>query len=200
MARLASPLDTNEVTPAALFRQNLGVAPYLCGDSNNVPGFYRADNDGTWGVPVIQFDFFESGGLAWWQPDSLMYGIPDRDDDNYADTQDNSLPQRKANAMGGDSGSPTFVLVPGCATPVLLGCFHTSACTNRNYATCGGPIPYVEEVNDAIAAWGDPERAAAIDFSALGYPNYNTNNLPPGPGAAGTIQQDNPEEEQGDTP
>lgn len=181
VARLATPVDTNEITPAALFRQNLGIAPYLCGDSNNVPGFYRADNEGTWGVPVIQFDFLESGGLAWWQPASLMYGIPDREADTYSDTQDNSLPQRKANAIGGDSGSPTFVLVPDFAPPVLLGCFHTSSATNRNYATCGGPIPYAEEVNDAIAAWGDPERAAAIDFSALGYPNFNTNNLPPGP-------------------
>ncbi|MBR3583195.1 MAG: hypothetical protein IKO01_07120 [Kiritimatiellae bacterium] len=181
VARLDHPVDTNEITPAALFRQNLGVAPYLCGDSNNVPGFYRAGNDGTWGVPVLPFNAAEYSGLAWWRPGCLVRGNPELHEEFFDNIQDNSLPQRKVTAMGGDSGSPTFVLVPGCAPPVLLGCYHYSTVTNRNYAYGGGPIPYAEEVNDAIAAWGDPERAAAIDFGALGYPNYNTNNLPPGP-------------------
>lgn len=200
VARLATPIDTNEITPAALFRQNLGIAPYLCGDSNNVPGFLRAGNEGTWGVPVIPFDCAENGGLAWWRPGCLLRGDPELAEETYNNIQDNSLPQHKTTAMGGDSGSPTFVLVPGCAPPVLLGCYHYSTATNRNYAYGGGPIPYAEEVNDAIAAWGDPERAAAIDFSALGYPNYNTNNLPPGPGASGAIPQDEPEDEPGDAP
>lgn len=181
VARLDHPVDTNEITPAALFRQNLGVAPYLCGDSNNVPGFYRAGNDGTWGVPVLPFNAAEYSGLAWWRPGCLVRGNPELHEEFFDNIQDNSLPQRKVTAMGGDSGSPTFVLVPGCAPPVLLGCYHYSTVTNRNYAYGGGPIPYAEEVNDAIAAWGDPERAAAIDFGVLGYPNYNTNNLPPGP-------------------
>lgn len=200
VARLATPVDTNEIMPAALFRQNLGIAPYLCGDSNNVPGFLRAGNDGTWGVPVIPFDCAENGGLAWWRPGCLLRGDPELSEETFNNIQDNSLPQHKVTAMGGDSGSPTFVLVPGYAPPVLLGCYHYSTVTNRNYAYGGGPIPYAEEVNAAIAAWGDPERAAAIDFAALGYPNYNTNNLPPGPGASGAITQDEPEDEPGDAP
>lgn len=195
VARLATPVDTNEITPAALFRQNLGIAPYLCGDSNNVPGFLRAGNEGTWGVPVIPFDCAENGGLAWWRPGCLLRGDPELAEETYNNIQDNSLPQHKTTAMGGDSGSPTFVLVPGCAPPVLLGCYHYSTATNRNYAYGGGPIPYAEEVNAAIAAWGDPERAAAIDFAALGYSNYNTNNLPPGPGASGATPQDEPGDE-----
>ena len=195
VARLDHPVDTNEITPVALFRQNLGVAPYLCGDSNNVPGFYRAGNDGTWGVPVLPFNAAEYSGLAWWRPGCLVRGNPELHEEFFDNIQDNSLPQRKVTAMGGDSGSPTFVLVPGYAPPVLLGCYHYSTVTNRNYAYGGGPIPYAEEVNDAIAAWGDSERASAIDFAALGYSNYNTNNLPPGPGAAGATPQDEPGDE-----
>lgn len=197
VARLASPLPTNEVAPAALLSM---FSPYLCG-STNVPGFYRAGNEGTWGVPVLPFDCAERGGVAWWRPRALLYGEADAsDEDTYTNTQDDSLPQRKANAVGGDSGSPTFLLVPDTDAPVLLGCYQYSTTKTDNYEWAGGPIPFAGEVNDAIAAWGDSERVAAIDFAALGYANYNTNGLPPGPGASGTVVQDEPEDEQGDTP
>ena len=57
--------------------------------------------------------------------------------------------------------------------------------------------PYDWEVNDAIAAWGDSERAAGIDFAALGYANYDTNGLPPMGTSAPAEQQDDddPEDE-----
>lgn len=188
LARLAAPLPTNEVTPAALLSR---FSPYLCG-STNVPGYYRAGNEGTWGVPVLPFDCAERGGVAWWRPKSLVYGDADAEDDEfYTVTQDDSLPQYKTTAVGGDSGSPTFLLVPGSDAPVLLGCYHVAT---------GGPLPVADEVNDAIAAWRDSERASAIDFAALGYANYNTNGLPPGPGASGAAPQDEPEDEPEDEP
>lgn len=171
VARLERAFSTNEVLPALLLNQQ--YRNFLCG-STNVPGYYRQGNAGTWGVPVIPFDCAERGGVAWWKPRCLGYGDMEQEEagDFYSVTEDNSLPQWKAKAVGGDSGSPTFVLVPGAGAPVLLGCFH--------YAV-GGPMPMVEAVNDGIALWGDEERASSIDFGNLGYQNYNTNGLPPVP-------------------
>lgn len=171
VARLERAFSTNEVLPALLLNQQ--YRNYLCG-STNAPGYYRQGNAGTWGVPVIPFDCAERGGVAWWKPRCLIYGDMDQEEagDYYGITEDKSLPQWKATAVGGDSGSPTFALVPGAGAPVLLGCYH--------YAW-GGPIPMVESVNDGIALWGDEERASSIDFSNLGYQNYNTNGLPPAP-------------------
>ena len=73
---------------------------------------------------------------------------------------------------------------------------HSTTKTD-NYESAGGPIPYDWEVNDAIAAWGDSERAAGIDFAALGYANYDTNGLPPMGTSAPAEQQDDddPEDE-----
>lgn len=170
VARLAAPLPTNEVTPAALFPE-AGLFPYLAGTTNAL-GFLREGAEGTWGVPVILFDCAERGGLSWWQPRCLRTGTTTGDDDSFSDYQDDTLPQRKVNAVGGDSGSPTFVLIPGIEAPVLLGCLHTSSCVQKHLQYCGGPIPHALEVNSAIAEWGDSERAAAVDFSALGYPSY----------------------------
>ena len=171
VARLERAFSTNEVLPALLLDQQ--YRNFLCG-STNVPAWYRPGTVGGWGVPVIPFDCAERGGVAWWKPRCLGYGDMEQEEagDFYSVTQDKSLPQWKAKAVGGDSGSPTFVLVPGAGAPVLLGCFH--------YAV-GGPMPMVEAVNDGIALWGDEERASSIDFYGLGYQNYNTNGLPPAP-------------------
>ena len=167
VARLETAFPTNDIAPAKLLES--GWHSYLYGSTNYLQGSFE--------VPVLAFDCAERGYLMRWAPYSMQYGKSEkgsRDDDETGTTiyveRDpfaGIVPFYRTVAVGGDSGSPVFWPVDG--QTVLLWCFHHRG---------GGPMPTKQEVDEAIAAWGDEERVEAYNLGAGGWPNADA---PPGP-------------------
>lgn len=155
VARMAEAMPTNEVAPAVLLAS--GWHGYLYGSTNALGNIF--------GVPVIGFDCAERGFLMNWMPWALKYGKTEaasRDDGSFnLGSAGNGFPYYRAEAVGGDSGSPVFWPVDG--RTVLLGCFTTGTT---------GVIPEKNAIDSAIAsAWGDEERTAEYDLQLGGWTN-----------------------------
>lgn len=160
VARLDHAFDTNDIAPAKLLGS--GWHSYLYG-STNFP-------NGLFGVPVVGFDCAERGYVMSWLPSALLYGRRDKgqkDDSDGGvggygggDPFEGVVPFYRGEAVGGDSGSPVFWPVDG--ETVLLWCWYTAG---------GGPLPTKEEVDEAIAAWGDGERCETYGLQDGGWPN-----------------------------
>lgn len=158
------------------------MLPYLLPDDYE-PWFYGCEHGGVGckGVPVVSLDCAERAYVTYWQCAPALTGKRARDKREFtvkARGTGTAHGRAKA-AVGGDSGSPTFLLMCdevvdseeeyALERPVLLGCFHWAT----SGGTAGGPIPFAGEVNQAIAEWGDEERAEEADFGAWGYEMYD---------------------------
>jgi len=167
VARLDHAFDTNDIRPAKLLAA--GWHSFLYGATN------APNNIHSFGVPVVTYDCAERGYVMFWMPRALYRGRGDgaADDDSFGlwgPPADQGVPYARQNAVEGDSGSPVFWPIDG-TNMVLLGCFFTGV---------SGPIPTKEEVDAAIAAWGDKERVEAYDLQEGGWPNPD---MPVAPGA-----------------
>lgn len=167
VARLDHAFDTNDIRPAKLLAA--GWHSFLYGATN------APNNIHSFGVPVVTYDCAERGYVMFWVPSALSRGRRDgaADDDSFGlwgPPADQGVPYARRNAVEGDSGSPVFWPIDG-TNMVLLGCFFTGV---------SGPIPAKEEVDAAIAAWGDEERVEAYDLQEGGWPNPD---VPVAPGA-----------------
>ena len=155
VARMAEAMPTNEVTPAVLLAS--GWHGYLYGSTNALGNMFC--------VPVVGFNCSEQGYLMNWTPWSLKYGktaATSRDDGSFLlGSTGNGFPYFRAQAVGGDSGSPVFWPVDG--QTVLLGCFTTGTT---------GVIPEKNAIDHAISeTWGDEERTTEYDLQLGGWTN-----------------------------
>lgn len=131
------------------------------------------------GVPVVSLNATEQARVAFWTPSPLVNGQRRNDSDYSIFGTDGTWTDGRFDApnppgVGGDSGSPAFLLVKDdedAVRQVLLGCF---------WHGCDGPLPTAGELNRAIEeTWGDTNRVEAADFGAWGYPNYLEGDLTP---------------------
>lgn len=186
VARLAEPM--NDLVPGSDVIRELMLPYLLPGDYE--PWFYGCEHGGVGcpGLPVVSLDCAERAYLTYWQCDALLRGKRARDKGWYTVKARGAgtAHGRKQAAVGGDSGSPTFIVLSdeildeegdyASERPILLGCFHTSTVDG---GTAGGPIPLVEEVNGEIAEWGDEERAEAAPFEeGWGFEPYDPGMTP----------------------
>lgn len=159
VVRLDHAFDTNDIMPAKLLATDYGS--YTYGSTNHTHDCI--------GFPVLSFDCAERGWVSGWKTASLAQGRVGRGDGSFYDlfgaTGAAFLGNAKyegpykgnGGAVGGDSGSPTFLLIDG--QTILLGCFHT--------APGGGPMPNKSEVDEAIISmWEDPERCTEYSLGA----------------------------------
>lgn len=168
VARLAEPADESDFE-----------FPYLL--PYDYEGFfYGCEHGGVGckGVPVVSFNNYEMAWLTYWQCAPAMTAKHAGNSKAYTvKARGSGTAHGRADAaIGGDSGSPTFLRVTDAGDEpkwVLLGCFLWGGGD-----TAGGPIPLIDDVDAAISAWGDEERAVAADFEAWGYEKYNPGLVP----------------------
>lgn len=167
VARLAYAFDTNDIAPATLLQSDFNS--YTYGSTNRTQDCL--------GFPILSFTAHEIGWVSGWRPSSLYYGKDGRNYNEeqyvrsysaYADGLYDGPYKGNGVAVGGDSGSPSFVLIDG--KTVLLGCYYT--------APGGGPMPHKGEVDAAIKAWGDEEECTEYSFGDGHWPSPDG---PPGP-------------------
>lgn len=164
VARLKTPLDTNDVGTAMLLAP--GWANYVRGSTNNIGWLF--------GFPCVGLDAGERAHLVSWRPTAYRTGKGGDDNHFLHDwPRESNIPYYRGEAVGGDSGSPVFWPIDG-TNAVLLGCYHTPQT---------GPLPTKAEVDAAIAAWGDAERCREYDLGAGGWTEYNDPDHPLPPGA-----------------
>lgn len=167
VVRLDHAFDTNDIMPAKLLE--IAYSGYLYGSTNVTHDCI--------GFPVLSFDCAERGWVSGWKPAALRRG---RDGESFYDAEKSFFVSGAASsgnakyegpykgnggAVGGDSGSPTFLLIDG--QTILLGCFHT--------APGGGPMPNKYEVDEVIVEWGDEERCESYN---LGAGHWNNPDMP----------------------
>ena len=163
VARLADPVDESDFE-----------FPYLL--PYDYEGFfYGCEHGGVGckGVPVVSFNNYEMAWLTYWQCAPAMTAKHAWNSKAYTvKARGSGTAHGRADAaIGGDSGSPTFLRVTDAGDEpkwVLLGCFLWGGGN-----TAGGPIPLIDDVNTAISTWGDEERAAVADFESWGFEKYN---------------------------
>ena len=185
VARLAEPM--NAMLEDSEVVRDLMLPYLLPEDYEN--WFYGCEHGGAGcpGVPCVSLNWVEMAYMTYWRCAPALTAKRASDPRSFTvRARGAGTPHgRQAAAVGGDSGSPTFLLVndeliddPGdyvTERPVLLGCFHWASTPETGIGTAGGPIPLVGEVNAAIEEWGDEERAESAEacFEALGYEKYN---------------------------
>jgi hypothetical protein len=169
VARLETPFDTNEVGTATLLNHDYYEFTY---GSTNSPVHEML------GIPCLSFDCAERVRVSFWRPTSLWYGPGWTDSigrgydwyaggfqiyayNPYVDDEDYHGPYRgNGTAVGGDSGSPSFLIADGKC--ILLGCFYT--------APGGGPMPKKVDVDAVIEdIWNDPERCQEYSLGEGGW-------------------------------
>lgn len=171
IARLERPFDTNQVGTATLLQNDF--YHYVYG-STNYPVHEML------GIPCLSFDCAERVRVNFWRPTSLWYGPGWTDSigrgydyyaggysayayNPYVDDEDYHGPYRgNGTAVGGDSGSPSFLIANGKC--ILLGCFYT--------APGSGPKPDKYELDEVIEnIWNDPERCEEYSIGEGGWTN-----------------------------
>lgn len=170
VVRLDHAFDTNDIMPAKLLE--IAYSGYLYGSTNVTHDCI--------GFPVLSFDCAERGWVSGWKPAALYRG---RDGESFYDAEESFFVSGAAyagnakyegpykgngGAVGGDSGSPTFLLIDG--QTILLGCFHT--------APGGGPMPNKSEVDEVIVEWGDEERCESYNLGAGHWDNPDMPGIP----------------------
>lgn len=185
VARLAEPMN-------AMFEDSEVVRdlmlPYLLPEDYEY-WFYGCEHGGAGcpGVPCVSLNWVEMAYMTYWRCAPALTAKRASDPRSFTvRARGAGTPHgRQAAAVGGDSGSPTFLLMNNAVIhatgpyaterPVLLGCFHWASTPETGIGTAGGPIPLAGEVNAAIEEWGDEERAESAEacFEACGYEKYN---------------------------
>ena len=164
VVRMEYAFDTNDIVPATLLQRDF--VHYVYGSTVRTLGMM--------GIPCLSFDCAERGWVSGWKPDSLMDGRNGTDygqskytdyfsaQGKYAFENGAYDGPYKGNgwAVGGDSGSPTFLIADGKA--ILLGCFATMG---------GGNMPHKDEVDEVIEEWGDEERCTEYSLGSGGWSN-----------------------------
>ena len=165
VARLKRPMDTNDVGAAALLAP--GWASYLRGSTGVCGGLF--------GFPCVGLDAGERAHLVSWRPTAYRTGKGGDDSHFLHDWPlESDIPYYRAEAVGGDSGSPVFWPIDGTNT-VLLGCYQHPA---------GGPMPTKTVVDAAIEAWGDEERCTEYNLGDGGWTAYPDPDAPLPPAAS----------------